>query len=222
MCFSSTASFIAGSVLAVAGAASLRVIHHTDQRPLAMIPFIFSIQQFLEGFLWMAHTNHSYSDWEMPFTYSFLFFAQVIWPFWVPFAFYKEEQNSNHKKILKGLLYAGCLSSLYLLFCLLRFPVHSNVISGHMQYTLSFPEYPSLFIQFVYFIATVMPPFIASKKKRSAIGSLLFISFAVTFLFFPDYLISVWCYFAALISITVYLVLQDEFKNVLYKKVVPE
>lgn len=219
MCFSSTASFIAGAVLAVAGAASLRVIHHADQRPLAMIPFIFSIQQFIEGFLWLAHTHHSFSECEMPLTYSFLFFAQVIWPFWVPFAFYKEEHNISHKKILRILLYAGCLSSLYLLFCLLRFPVQSEVKSGHIHYLLSFPAYLSLFVQFVYFIVTVIPPFIASKKKRRAIGSFLFISFAVTFLFFPDFLISVWCYFAALISITVYLVLQDEFKSLMYRKV---
>lgn len=214
MCFSSTASFVAGSVLAVAGAASLRMVHHPGQRPLAMIPLIFSIQQFFEGFLWMSLTRIGYVEWEIPFTYSFLFFAQVVWPVWVPFAFYKEEQNGDRKKILKGVLMLGGALSLYLLYCLLRFPVQATIVSGHILYQLSFPEYPVQFTQFTYFIVTVLSPFMASQIKRRAIGVSLFISFAVTFLIFPDFLISVWCYFAALISITVFLVLQEEYKRV--------
>jgi len=218
MCFSSTASFVAGSVLAVAGAASLRVIQRKEQRPLAMIPMLFSMQQFFEGFLWLSFKQPVFAEWELPFTYSFLFFAQVVWPVWVPYAFYREEEKHKHKRMLKGLLLAGCILSLYLLYCLLRFPVHAEVVSGHIRYALSFPEYPAHYTKFVYFLATVVPPFVAGKKSRSIIGSSLFVSFAVSFIFFSDYLISIWCYFAALISITVYLVLQDEYKRVVYKK----
>lgn len=218
MCFSSTASFVAGSVLAVTSAASLRVIQRKEQRPLALIPLLFSMQQFCEGFLWLSFKQPELSAWELPFIYSFLFFAQVIWPVWVPYTFYKEEESNTHKKRLKVLLFLGGILSLYLLYCLLRFPVHAKIASGHIQYMLSFPEYPVHYTRFIYFLAIVLPPFVSSKKSRKIIGSFLFVSFTVSFIFFSDFLISIWCYFAALISLTIYFVLQDEMKEVAYNK----
>lgn len=49
MCFSATASFIASTTLCVIGVATLKNTKASDEVPFAMIPFIFGIQQLIEG-----------------------------------------------------------------------------------------------------------------------------------------------------------------------------
>ena len=52
MCFSAPASFIASGGLLALGGASLAVAKKED-KVLALIPFLFGIQQGLEGFQWL-------------------------------------------------------------------------------------------------------------------------------------------------------------------------
>ena len=49
MCFSATASFIAGTTLSVVGVATLRKTEARTELPFAMIPLLFGIQQLIEG-----------------------------------------------------------------------------------------------------------------------------------------------------------------------------
>jgi hypothetical protein len=51
MCFSASASFGAGIVLAVIGVATIKKREQPSQIYFATIPFLFSIQQVSEGFL---------------------------------------------------------------------------------------------------------------------------------------------------------------------------
>ena len=86
MCFSASASFGAGIVLSVIGIASLKKVQHASQIPFAALPLIFAIQQFSEGILWLVLPNLEYLILRQVITYVFLFFAQIVWPVWVPFA----------------------------------------------------------------------------------------------------------------------------------------
>ena len=58
MCFSSNASFGASAVLAVVGVVAIAKAKNTPGRLFAAIPFIFSIQQFAEGMLWLSMKEH--------------------------------------------------------------------------------------------------------------------------------------------------------------------
>ena len=53
MCFSAGASFTASAVLAATGVTTLREVRSKRELPLALLPTIFSIQQFIEGLLWL-------------------------------------------------------------------------------------------------------------------------------------------------------------------------
>ena len=54
MCFSATASFVAGSALVVLGVATLRATRRKSEIPFAAIPLLFGIQQLVEGLLWLS------------------------------------------------------------------------------------------------------------------------------------------------------------------------
>jgi len=54
MCFSATASFIAGVSLLVLGVATVKKAKRKAEIPFAMIPLLFGVQQIIEGMLWLS------------------------------------------------------------------------------------------------------------------------------------------------------------------------
>jgi hypothetical protein len=55
-------------------------------------------------------------------------------------------------------------------------------------------------------------------QRTHLLGILMFLSCLITALFFTQYLISVWCFFAALISGVIFWILRDSKKEFNYKK----
>lgn len=212
MCFSAGASFVASGVLAVAGVASVKNVKSTEQIPFASIPFLFAAQQFAEGTLWIGLSNSSADSWLPIPTYIFLILAQVVWPIWVPWSVLLLERNEWRRKILKPILVIGITISLYLLFCLSVYDVKAEMHASHIEYSLDFPLAMVRASNILYFIPTVIPLFISGLKKMVLLGAMIVISFTVTIIYFETHFISVWCYFAAIISITVWWI-SDEFKK---------
>lgn len=99
MCFSASASFGAGVILSVIGIASIKKVQSPSQIIFVSIPLIFAVQQIMEGFLWLALTNTHYAPLQKFTTYVFLFFAQVVWPFWVPYVILKLEIKERRKRV---------------------------------------------------------------------------------------------------------------------------
>lgn len=207
MCFSASASFGAGIALSVIGIASLKTVEKPSQIPFAAIPFIFSVQQITEGFLWLAFSNPSYSVVQTYAMYLFLIFAQVVWPIWVPFSIFKLEQSYRRKKTLKYLTAAGIIISLYLAYCLIVFPVDAQVIGAHISYIQDYPDSLTRYGGAVYLIVTIAPPFFSSLKGMWMLGSAILASYIITLLLYENYVVSVWCFFAAIISVVAFVIL---------------
>jgi hypothetical protein len=65
-------------------------------------------------------------------------------------------------------------------------------------------------IAFIFYLAATIPPlFISSTKRMYLFGILATISCIVTGIFYTQFLTSVWCFFAALISVVIYWMLAD-------------
>lgn len=203
MCFSSEVSFGAGAVLAGAGIVSLNLVSKPWQKPFAAIPLIFAVQQISEGFLWLSIGDEGYKTIYTIAMYAFLFFAQVVWPIWVPFSIRLLEKDEKRKKILTVLLGMGILAGSYLGICLLLFNSTANTAGNHIEYVLDFPKKLKIPAAIVYFLPIVAAPFVSTVKRMRFLAVVAFLSYAVSQLFFAQYLISVWCFFAAVISIVV-------------------
>jgi hypothetical protein len=67
----------------------------------ASIPLIFGVQQIAEGILWLTLPNSEYLTIQKIFTYVYLFFAQIVWPIWVPIAILLLEKEATRKNIQK-------------------------------------------------------------------------------------------------------------------------
>jgi hypothetical protein len=204
MCFSAPASFVAGGLLTVAGALALRKNEDPAGRAFAAIPLLFGIQQLSEGFLWLALTGDDFASMKTANMFAFLFFAQVLWPAWVPWAVRRMERDSLRRRILLPLMITGFAVSAYLAAGLLWFfRPEAALVGHHIYYEFNHPVHLAKYSGIFYFIPTVLPTFFSSHRRVWILGFLTFISFVVTKLFFGQFVISVWCYFAAAMSLAV-------------------
>jgi hypothetical protein len=209
MCFSASASFSAGVILSAVGIATLKKVKKKYQLPFAGIPIVFAAQQITEGFLWLALQEPFSSSLGRVTTYLFLFFAQVVWPAWAPFSIYSTETGTRQKKRLKVLVAVGIVVSLYLAYCLFNYPVKARIVGHHISYEQDYPAALSRYGGFLYIVATILPPFLSSLKRMNFLGFAILVSYLVTAIFYEGYIVSVWCFFASIISIVVYAIMRE-------------
>jgi hypothetical protein len=218
MCFSSGASFAGGIIILAIGVVTATKVHKSSQLVFASIPLFFGIQQITEGFLWLAIPNPDLINLQKLCTYTFLIMAQVLWPTMIPLSVLAMEVDKKRKKILWVLLGVGLSVSLYYGICILLFKVSPQIVGFHIQYNNGFPNSLSNTAFIAYLLATIPPLFVSSIKRTHLMGILMFLSCAVTAFFFTQYLTSVWCFFAALISIVVFWILWDSKRKFKFDK----
>ena len=160
MCFSATASFSAGAILTVIGVASLKKVQHRSQIPFASIALIFAAQQFAEGILWLALPGLDIYHIDRVVTYFFLFFAQVLWPVWIPLAVLLLEKQQTRKFFQKILVGIGLIVSGYLTYCMFKYQVWSEISCYHIQYHQFYPQTFRVAGGMMYVMATILPPFV--------------------------------------------------------------
>ena len=167
----------------------------------------FSVQQFFEGLLWLSLTNNINPGYGKIFTFIFLIFAQVVWPTWVPFSIWLIEKNASRKRILSVCVVIGIIVSVYLGYSLIKYPVSAIVSAHHIRYDIDFPLSGLKFLSILYFIPTVIAPILSTVNKVWIIGISALLAYITSRLLFQDYVISIWCFFAATISITIFYVI---------------
>jgi hypothetical protein len=209
MCFSASASFTASALLIPTGIYCLKEAAAKDKTYLAIasVPLFFGIQQAFEGLLWLGfasdQTNTIHSA-----ALGFLFFSNFFWLFWIPGSAYSVETNQLLKKVLAiftlvGFIYGACL---YLPLLNYSDWLEIQVINHSIFYQIHFffnnqVFLPKDFSWIVYMMIVLIPLFICSNRSFNLLGVLMFISAISTYLVFSYAFISVWCFFAAIISI---------------------
>jgi hypothetical protein len=217
MCFSAEASFAAAAALTLSGYATIKLPLDKRYLLIALTPFLFAIQQFMEGMLWLSTKDpillEQYGRLE---ALGYLFFAFLFWPIWIPLSLCIAEQESKRKKWLMALVALGViffLMSIYVLFQNGLNEIKFQVFSYSIQY--SFPKYPIYYISqhlslILYFLATTVSLFVSSLKYIWLLGLSGFIGLIFAMIFYEATSISVWCFFAAWCSVFLYFVLRKE------------
>lgn len=209
MCFSAGASFAGAAVLTAIGTASVRSAGSRSQKLFAAIPLLFAFQQFTEGVVWMTlRQGGSYSV-QMTAAYIFLVMALVVWPVIIPLAVRQLEEDRNRRRLMTWMLAAGLLLSGYYAFCLIAFSVTPVISELHIKYINDFPKSLSDSAFVIYALATLGPLFASSVRRMYLFGILVTLSCIVTGIFYREYLTSVWCFFAAVISVVIYWIVRE-------------
>ena len=200
MCFSATASFVAGTALSVVGVATIKKAKRKAELPFATIPLLFGIQQLIEGIVWLSFGNSALN---VISTYAYSMFSHVLWPIFVPIAILLLEKDPVRKKILRVFTGIGLAVGIFLLYFIFQDGIISQIVNQSVSYNS-----PHLYLPLVltlYVFATCISFLISSDKVINIIGIVMLTSFLAASLFFSGTFISVWCFFAAVLSFIIFL-----------------
>lgn len=206
MCFSAEASFTASAVIAVISGMNLKSIKSKNFFLLGFIPFLFALQQFSEGILWISLPYPPLGPMGILAKYYFITFAYLMWPILIPLAFILIEPDPGRKKLLYGVLFLGLSQSLILSSNIIHHGVEAAIFNKSIQYDAHI-QY-SYILPTLYVIGVVFPWFISSLKATLYLGILAALSFMIASLFFYATLASVWCFLAAFISLLFYVIIK--------------
>ncbi len=194
MCFSAQASFVAAITLTAIGIASIRQANDKT-RLLACMPLVFAIQQLAEGVIWLGPNSHS----SIPYAKNiFLIIAFFVWPLYIPIALFWIEKESR-SKVLIGLCWPIGLFSVLGSAITLSKGSSVSIQDSHIYYNLT-----ALMGSSSYLIATIAPFLLSTERPLNLLGLAAVLSCIATYFIWYHYFVSVWCFFAALLSLSLY------------------
>ena len=214
MCFSAQASFISAFALLIVFLATWRSAHTKSLKLLSLTILFFAIQQAGEGIVWITlMRNDSLSLVHLLAMYSFMFFAGIFWPIWIPAVLYNAEDGPQQKKKIVPSLIAGSIFAGAFIIAAIKYGLSVSITNNHLQYLIGFPDEPYMKIGYVvgiavYAIAVIIPLFVCSIIKTWWYGALVALGFIISALFFYATFGSVWCYFAAVSSALIYFIIK--------------
>jgi Family of unknown function (DUF6629) len=206
MCFSAMASFSAAAVIGGVGVATMRQAiskHNSRLLPLAAFPLMFSLQQMVEGLLWLELDEPEPGALRGVLVHAFQGYAEVFWPAFAPLAAWLIEPDRLRRGLIALCLAVGVALSIYLLVMMIAHPYEAFAAGGHIVYRNDH-RYP-VGIEAPYVVATTISLLLSSHQGVRLPALVILIGFGVAYLSFHQAYISVWCFFAALASVLVYL-----------------
>ncbi len=213
MCFSAEVSFGASAVISTVGILAIKKSQNKEQLFFAMIPLMFGVQQFFEGWLWVALQNDGYRTTEIIATYGFLIFAQLIWPVWIPLSAFFIEKKRPRKRIIAFSLSVGVILFIILGIRMIAYDVTAQIDHQHIYYQVGTFQSTNWWSGILYLLPALFPFLFSSIKQINYLGILMLLLFVVAKVFYIKYMISVWCMFAAVLSIYIYFILKKQESN---------
>ena len=200
MCFSATASIAAGSFLLGVGTMTLKTARSARQVPFAAIPLLFAIQQLSEGVIWWTF-SHDAPLLNGVMTHVYSFFSHVLWPVYIPLAVLLMEPPGWRRTALGAVFAIGVAVGAYLLYVLVAFPVVSQPVGRHIEYVS--PHFFATLTMTLYLLATTASLVLSAHPRVRVFGVASVLALAAAYAFYARWFISVWCFFAALLSVLV-------------------
>ncbi len=207
MCFSATASFTLFGALVPTGVYLIEWSSRSNSKllPFAAFPLAFGIQQVFEGFVWLGIQGGNDAMVSIS-SRGFFFFSHFFWLVWVPFSVWMIETDLTRKRIVSVLTAIGFVFglSLFLPSFLIGDGLSVESVNQSLNYkiTLIYDSFINRTVLRFFYAAIVFSAlFLSTDRRIQVFGALVLVSLVVTYAFFAYALISVWCYFAAILSV---------------------
>jgi len=219
MCFSATASFTVAAILLPAGTYCVTTAQWIDSKwlLLAIYPIVFSIQQATEGIVWLGVNSGDQTVIAVA-SRGFLFFSHFFWLAWVPFSVYWLEDEPWRRTLLLTLTGIGAFFglSIFLPLLLVADWLSVELVRHSLEYKTVL-IYDSIanrtVLRGLYALLIVSTLFLSSNLRVRIFGGLIVVSLLVSYLFFAHALVSVWCFFAAILSAYIMIILAIEYRQ---------
>jgi hypothetical protein len=203
MCFSATASFITAAATGAIGVATVLRVDHPREMPLAAIPLIFSVQQVIEGMLWITLGNGMNPQLSSMLANVYIVIALLVWPVFAPFAAGLIEHERSRRLAIYALLLLGVALALFTAIAVVNAPYSAQIIGRSICYVSAAP-YPSTGVA-VYILCTCGTLLVSSSRFLRYLGMAVSAGLLISAAFYFFNFLSVWCFFAAASSAAIFL-----------------
>ena len=202
MCFSATANFVAAGGIASVGVATLRHVQQPRAVLFATMPLLFALHQFTEGFVWLGLDHDLRPEALGHVTFMFILYAQGILPFLMPLAVLLMEPPGWRRLAVGGLTAVGAAECAYIIYALMAY--HSSATIEHHSVHYDNPLTATAWIAGIYVLVTCGSLTLSGHRVVRWFGLLNFVGVAATVLLARYAFTSIWCLYAAIVSVVLY------------------
>ena len=202
MCFSATADFVGSAVLGTIGVATLMEVKERRELLLAAMPCLFAIHEFIEGFVWLGLDGTLSPQVAHNAGAAFVLYAQGILPFLLPFSVFLIEPTKRQRRRMLGFVILGGVLALYLLWGLIAYPLEISDQSHSIVYVNVITN--TDLVAVLYVIATCGSLFFSGFGPLVELGWFNLIGLLIVAVVKRYAFTSVWCAYAAAVSVIIY------------------
>ena len=201
MCFSATANFVGSGVLGAVGVVTLTRVKHRRELLFALLPLLFAIHQFIEGFVWLGLDGILSLAVAHDMGAAFMLYAQGLLPFLLPLSVLLFEPNGASRRRMLPFLVLGGGTTLYILWALTAFPLQLYVKGNSIVYINQATNNEA--VALLYVIATCGALFFSKIKMMVIFGAANLVILLAVMEFKRYAFTSLWCAYAAVASVII-------------------
>lgn len=195
-------NFSLSGAIFVIGILTLKKVSSPNEVVFASLPLLFSLHQFTQGFVWLGLYG-LIGDRALHMSETiFVFYAQGLLQFLVPLALWLIEPAGIRKKFMAVLMYLGAFLTAYSLWKLSIVPTDVSIVDGVLFYDN--PATRQAWLGLGYVLTTCGALILSSSIAIQLFGWLNLIGLTLIFLLKPYGFTSLWCLYAAAISVLLY------------------
>ncbi|OGS96672.1 MAG: hypothetical protein A3H31_07920 [Gallionellales bacterium RIFCSPLOWO2_02_FULL_57_47] len=215
MCISATVSYSAAAVLVTTGLYAVQQARRL-QPPYwmwALIPVFFGLQQAFEGRVWQE-LDAGNATAAVPFALGFHFFSHFLWLWWLPACSCLVEHGKIRRRIFGGCAIFGAFAGALVYSFMLFHPDWMSVaVREHsIDYDFSVPYRSSIHLPItpamLYALTILVPLLISSHRQVRIFGGLVALSMVLASAVYGYAYVSVWCFFAAVLSLYIVYIIR--------------
>jgi hypothetical protein len=202
VCFSATASFAASGIIGAVGIATLVHVRQPRSIPFAALPLLFALHQFIEGFVWLGLEGRIGPVARDHFVFLYLLYAKGLLPFLIPFAVALMEPAGWRRTATSALTLLGAGLCGWILWAVIAWPSSAAVEHHSIDYDNA--RTGGLAIPALYVLTTCGALLLSSHRVVRWFGLLNVVGVSIVLLVKGYAFASVWCFYAALLSVMLY------------------
>jgi hypothetical protein len=192
---------VGSGVLGAVGVVTLTKVKHRRELLFAILPTLFAVHQFIEGFVWLGLDGVFSPTVAHDMGAAFMLYAQGLLPFLLPLSVLLFEPTAQRRRRMLPFLVLGGATTLYILWALTAYPLQLYVKGNSIVYMNQATNNTA--VALLYVIATCGSLFFSKIKMMVMFGAanlaILLIVMEVKRYAFT----SLWCAYAAVASVII-------------------
>jgi len=188
-------NFTLSGAIGLVGILTLRKVSTPHEVLFALLPLLFAMHQFTEGFVWLGMGGFIEKRALDIAEGIFIYYAQGMLPFLVPLAIWLIEKDGFRKKVVGILAILGLFLALYTMYGLSIIPSSVSVVNNTLYYHNPWTE--NVYDASMYILTTCGSLMLSSSIAIELFGFLNLIGLSLIFLWRPYGFTAVWCLYSA-------------------------